>query len=429
MTELALLVALGGCYAAIRLARLANWYTVAGAYRMFAMWLVLVLIGYGTPLYVLPALLAAAVLWSGLRRRQVLQVVLELAVFCLLVMSSGMPLKAEYLVLALSFDQVLTRLALLRYDPQRIPRKRVHRLLVSGGSLAGVVVLVYLCLPDAQRYLERHDPAELLRLAPKGLPAPWLRQRTLPEGVYWEGRFPLHAQRCALVFHGAAPAGSLQSTGLSLTQSLLQQRTRIFAVDHPGFGASPAPSATAPVEAWDPAPLTAAVLERMRLAGCRNQWLIGHSQGVTEALRLLRMENDSFLGVAVLGAGLYEDTEGSKQYWYNRFHIDRRITGRVPYERWLAIRDRYYRNEAYCATADFEPQTGGATLAYVVFRDEHDDLKRTREQLWECLRYPDGRRLAFDSGHYLNSGQFGPFTLISLPHVRAFGSEVLRTMP
>ena len=239
--------------------------------------------------------------------------------------------------------------------------------------------------------------------------------------VYWQSRYPESGDRCAISFHGAASPGSLQSSARTFGLSAGQAGLRLFAVDHPGYGASPSPPSAATVDVWDPARLTLAVLEQMDLQGCETISVLGHSQGVTEALRVLTSNNSKVDRALVFGAGLFEKDKDTDDYWYSRFHIDRGIadSNRVPRKNWKLIRDLYYLNEDYCSSTkagrSFIAANSGANnnpddappLHFVQFEREHANLVATRDKLWECLDYPGAMRHVLPTGHYLDSLQIG----------------------
>lgn len=413
-----LAVAVLGCYAAMRLSRLANWYQLAAILRFIALWFLATFFGYGTPIYVGLLMIPIALVWAVCRRRRTTQICIELAVLAGLIWFSQMRISPMYIGILLLFDQAITRTMFFR-DEQTTPlRIGQHRIIVVAFSILSLLAVGYLCRNDAVRYLNNHQLVDLVQFQPQGLPHLWLAKHELSQGVYWKSRYPTDTDKCAIVFHGANSDGSLQSTARSIFNSLLLLDVRVYGVDHPGFGASPTPPNVEQPLAWDPARLTAAVEDEMQAHGCRERYVIGHSQGTTEALRLLSQGDQDYAGYIVMGAGLYEKNPSSDQYWYDRFHSDRRIPTRLRFEDWRAIRNQYYLNETYCkASPEARNRKESNRLLYIVFANEHANLARTREQLWNCLDYPSGQWQEFDSGHYLNSARVGPFTFVSRPHV------------
>ena len=413
-----LLIAVLGCYAAVRLSRLANWYQLAAVLRFLALWFLAAFVGYGTPIYAALGLAPIALVWALCRRHFWLQLAIELAVLVGLVVLSLTPLVPLYIAVLVFVDQCITRTLFFRRKNTTHTRAGQHRIIVIAFSLLACVAVGYLCRHDALRYLANHQPLDFVQFQPQGPAQFWFAKSELTQGVYWQSRYPQNTGRCAIFFHGADSAGSMQSTARSLFKSLLMLDIRVFAVDHPGFGASPIPENSQQPDAWDPAGLTAAVEQKMRLQGCASRYVIGHSQGSTEALRLLSDADSDFDAFVVMGAGLFDKDAATDEYWYDRFHSDRRILERLRFEDWRVLRDRFYLNEAYCKDTDLAQNRKNTNhLIYLVFSNEHANLARTREQLWRCLDYPSGKWHEFDSGHYLNSARVGPFVFVSHPQV------------
>ena len=422
-----LLIAVLGCYAAVRLSRLANWYHLAAILRFIALWFLTGFVGYGTPIYVALALLPVALIWAVCRRQLGLQLAIELAVLVGLVLLSQTPIVPLYIAALVLVDQSITRVLFFRRKNSTATRIGQHRIIVVSFSLLALMAVGYLCRNDALRYLANHEPLDVVQFQPQGPAELWFVKHPLAQGVYWQSRYPHNTNQCAIVFHGADSAGSMQSTARSIFNSLLMLDIRVFAVDHPGFGASPVPASSQEPDAWDPSRLTAAVEQEMRLQGCGQRYVIGHSQGTTETLRLLTDKDSDFDSFVVMGAGLFDKDAATDEYWYDRFHSDRQISERLAFENWRAVRDRFYLNEAYCkSSAVAQNPNDSRHLLYIVFANEHDNLARTREELWRCLDYPDGKWHEFDSGHYLNSARVGPFTFVSRPQV-ALLAQVLET--
>ena len=219
-----------------------------------------------------------------------LLVVFELAIVAGLVWHSGQPLVPIYLIGLVLFDQFVTRLLLTRFDRLREPRVGLCRGLLVLGCAAAAVLAVQRYQTPVLAHLYKQAPAQILNLVPQGMMRLWFQPRSLVtasgDGIYWESRWPESGEKCALSFHGAAATGSLQGASRTILRGVQQAGYRVFALDHPGFGASTAPLAGGPIDNWNPALFTDAVLDRMRADGCTQIAALGHSQGVTEALRL-----------------------------------------------------------------------------------------------------------------------------------------------
>ena len=113
-------VAVLGCYAAMRLSRLANWYQLAAILRFIALWFLATFFGYGTPIYVGLLMIPIALVWAVCRRRRTTQICIELAVLAGLIWFSQMRISPMYIGLLLLFDQAITRTMFFR-DEQTTP--------------------------------------------------------------------------------------------------------------------------------------------------------------------------------------------------------------------------------------------------------------------------------------------------------------------
>ena len=429
MTEFAvpLLVFAIGSYVGARFAYLANWRAVAGVLRLLGLWGASAWLGYSTPLYVALLCLPVGVLWGNLQTKLVALLALELVITALLIWYSGTPLVPIYLAALVIFDQLFARLLLATYDSQREPRKSLHRFIVVSGCLCCVLFVAYFYRHFIQTYVSKHSVVQTLSLMPEGAASLWLHKRVLnadaagsaqPGSVYWESRYPESGDHCAVFFHGAAAAGAMQSTARTFVRSARQNGLRFFAIDHPGYGASPPPPPGTSVDAWDPANLTEQVLRQMSRSGCKTSIALGHSQGVTEALRLFTGNEPFVTGAMVFGAGLFKKDDAEDDYWYDRFHIDRGIEGKRKESResWQLIRDLYYLNQEYCANTKLgRAHLRTATtlpLQFVEFEREHPNLVATRGELWQCLAYPGAQQQQLPTDHYMDSVQIGDLVLI-----------------
>ena len=258
-----------------------------------------------------------------------------------------------------------------------------------------------------------------LDLVPLGAAWFWYQPRELPRtglpdgipaSVYWQARSPKTGEHCMLSLHGAAAEGSLHGAAQALALGARMAGWRVYALDHPGFGASPTPFSSGALDGWNPGLQSDLLLKEMRREGCSEVAVIGHSQGVTEALRLFTADTQ-LAGVWVLGAGLYLDDADREDYWFERFHTDRGLSSndsRLDKESWRAVRDLYYLNQEYCAnTLSGQNYKGSTPLNFVTFEREHDNLVATRETLWNCLSYPARSRESVVSDHYFDSLSLG----------------------
>jgi len=402
------------CYVAVRFAVLGGWIYLAGCLRLLGMWGALAWIGYTTELYVAALIPIVAIGWRMLQGRWLLVVPYELLLAAGLVLFSQETIVPVFLAFFVLADQMLVRLFQVRFDEYKEPRVWLHRVLLLVGALAASALVLYVARPALTAYTRSHTPMQVLHLQPQPAARLWFHERQVQAarggfGTYWEARLPTSGPRCLLAFHGAHRDGSLQSAMRGMASGAKMAGLRFYGVDHPGFGASPAPAKEAAVDDWDPAELTTPLLENMRRDGCESIVALGHSQGVTEALRLLVSNVPTVSQVFVLGAGLYSNDADSENYWHERFHIDRGLdfsSTPVAVDKWKLIRDLYYLNQEYCS----DQPAGRAyeehkPFTYVEFAEEHANLVATRETLWRCLDFPQKRRVELPSDHYLNALQ------------------------
>jgi len=444
---LPLLVIACGCYLASRFAMLAGWRPISGGFRLLGLWAAAAWVGYSTPLYVALLCLPLGFLWAKLEPRWLALIGFELGFAAAIMWFSQTPQVIVFIIAVVLFDQLVTRLLLSRYDNQREPRYRLHQFIIIAATLCCGLIVARYYWHFIDAYARSHSPAQIVNLQPEGAAPLWFYKRTLKgaaagraqeDSVYWQSRYPETGKGCALSFHGAARTASLQSAARTMARASMLAGRRLFAVDHPGFGASPPPSTDASPDAWDPALLTEAVLAQMELSGCKDTLVIGHSQGVTEALRLFTQSNALVSNAVVFGAGLYAKDEDSENYWYDRFHIDRGLPDYAPVarENWKLIRDLYYLNQEFCAdtsagkrylaglqTTDGQPPR---SLLFTQFEREHENLVATREQLFACLAYPEVTRNTLPTDHYFDSLQINALVFVqrSSPSLVA---ELLRT--
>lgn len=407
------------CYLAARFGWLASWPWATGVLRLLAMWLIAAWVGYGTPLYVAVAILPLAVIWMKQQHSILRLLVLEFGFGLFMVWHSQMPLLVLNLGLLVLVDQVLARFSLLRFDKQKEPRENIYRFLLVAGFAGFAVLGTYFQGATISKYVVTHSLRTSLDLIPMGGVRFWYKSHTLnhkdlPSGalpsVFWQSRAPVSTKQCLLSLHGAAVEGSLQGAAQVIGRGAIRAGFRVYALDHPGFGASPAPRYGDNIDVWNPGLHTERLLQVMRREGCEEISVLGHSQGVTEALRLVVSGTD-LAGGWVLGAGLYLDDPEREDYWFQRFHHDRGLdssNSQLDKVNWKLIRDLFYINQDYCADSPIGSVYSGKTpLHYLTFKNEHENLAATREQLWECLDYPDKTRAEVNTDHYLDSLRLG----------------------
>jgi pimeloyl-ACP methyl ester carboxylesterase len=202
----------------------------------------------------------------------------------------------------------------------------------------------------------------------------------------------------ALVFHGADPAGARQRAAEVLRRALLDAGYTVLTVEHPGYGESPPPGAADPKSVWDPLATGQAALELLtslpRVAGI---YLVGHSMGTVDVIRLLgRQPNVD--GAILFGAGMHDPPGQLSEYWYERFHKDRRLTYRLSRTEVIELQRLYYDDRALLGllAADHPP------IVFARFEKEWRNIASTREEVYGLL---PGRKRAWDianSSHYFS---------------------------
>ncbi|MGI9326446.1 MAG: alpha/beta hydrolase [Pseudomonadales bacterium] len=243
----------------------------------------------------------------------------------------------------------------------------------------------------------------------RAVSTPTLEQLPLTPGIAWQSVVkPADNNSCALVLHGADPNGARQAASQSLIAALHELDTYVVAIDHPGYGLSPVPDGDT-VQAWDPGALTEAAYAHLERSQCAKVTVFGHSMGASEALRLAASNKaPNVASIKLLGAGVFEGTTESDNYWYKRFHQDRGLDhNSVPFELWKRIMQAYYHNGHL---AEALPERNRSAIEFYVYDQENPDLAITRETLWQILDKP--RRINLPMSHYFNAVSFGPVLLL-----------------
>ncbi len=202
----------------------------------------------------------------------------------------------------------------------------------------------------------------------------------------------------ALFFHGANPHGSTQSSALIVRRALLGAGFIVLSLDHPGYGLSPAPPHDAGVGAWDPLPTVRAAYNLLgSTSGVNRIFALGHSMGSTDVLRLLEVEPG--LAGAVIFGGALGDPNARSEYWYGRFHTDRKMDKRLSREAVLEIRKSFYEDGRLLQKLPNDH----APILFANFGVEHSNIIAGRNAYYDAI---PGRKEMWNisnSSHYFNS--------------------------
>jgi pimeloyl-ACP methyl ester carboxylesterase len=212
----------------------------------------------------------------------------------------------------------------------------------------------------------------------------------------------------ALVMHGNHRKGSQQPSSIALQGALMRAGYDVLAVDHPGFGESPAPHASAAWHAWDPTLGPKQALRQLNSENrsqARETIVVGHSMGVDVALKFVADGAD--VDAAYLFAGSLDRPHGPR--WLSGFHRERNLSCCVPSPTLDRIRDEYYGGGDRFASALPENH---ALVHYVRFGIEHADVTESREPLLAAI--PPPRKICDFAGvsHYFNTLSMRRFVLI-----------------
>ena len=351
-----------------------------------AVWMAMGAVGCWAPLWPALALgLVAAVVDSPSRRKRWTWLLFEVPVALLLAFVSLPPLAtapalmgvATVVVLGAAAEAVAPGVA------ERVP----PRVGLAAVAIPAAVCLLVLVLRPAVMSRGFETISELSRNGQP--PHLGLMASTRPErlvlatgAVGWLAK-PRRGGPCpgALLFHGQHPEASMQTAAVVLRHALLDAGFAVLSVDHIGFGESPAPAADAPLSAWDPTPTSRDALRRLRTtSGVDQVFVVGHSMGATEVLRLLHLRGEVRGGI-IFGGSFFKTQTSIGDYWYRRFHSDRRLTYRLSRERVLEIVNRFENHTELVEALDWEH----APLLFAVFEHDHPSVARTRDLLFAAI--------------------------------------------
>jgi len=251
---------------------------------------------------------------------------------------------------------------------------------------------------DLGTRLLRQDPLFPLRLALVA-PNPGTLVPLELRTAAWLLRTP-HADPLgtAILLHGNDPLASWQAAAVSLQGSLMRAGFDVLSVDHPGFGASGVPDASADWSAWDPTigPKQAlAYLASGTNSRAPATIVVGHSMGVAVALQLVAD------GAGVQDTYLFAGSLDRPDSQFERmFYEQHKVPCCIPAPTMHMIRDQFYGGADRFAVA--LPQ-GHALVHFVRMGIEYVDVTRDREPLYAAITPPKSICDFATVTHYFNT--------------------------
>jgi pimeloyl-ACP methyl ester carboxylesterase len=308
--------------------------------------------------------------------------------------------------------------ALGGFTADRITRllgPRLQLLLQTMPAVALVLLALQVRQPGnfGSRLLaeDRLFPLRLILAAP----APGARLPLDPGVAAWLLAMPNGDSRgTAVVLHGNHRLGSRQPSAVALQGALLRAGYDVLSVDHPGFGSSRTPLATAEWRAWDPAlgPLRdLQYLQHTKREHPSETIVVGHSMGVDVALKLV--SDGAPVQAAYLWGGSLDRPNGPN--WLSGFHRERHLPCCLPEPTMQKIRDEFYGGGDRFAARLPENH---APVHFVRFGIEHADVMQVRDLLYDAIPQPK-ETCDFDSvSHYFNSLSVRRFVLLDALTIR-----------
>jgi pimeloyl-ACP methyl ester carboxylesterase len=304
-------------------------------------------------------------------------------------------------------------LALVGFLLDRLTRL-LHRRTHAALMVLPLVVLAVLALnvrqpDDFDSRLLAQDPLFPLRLA-FAAPLPGKRVQLESGTIAWLQKDPNGPARAtAILIHGNHPAGSWQPTAIALQGALVRAGYDVLSVDHPGYGASPHPSASADWSDWDPRIGLRQALAYAHPKTATNEpplILVAHSMGVDIAL--LWLEEGLPVQDVYLFAGAIT-RPASEEEDIKLFHMQRAMPCCIPLETMRQIRQRYYSSAELYARAlpQFHP-----FVHFVRFGIEYWDVAVDREPLYAAISAPKAICDFPGVTHYFNTLYLRRFTLL-----------------
>jgi pimeloyl-ACP methyl ester carboxylesterase len=285
--------------------------------------------------------------------------------------------------------------------------RRLHRR--TEGSLIAlpVVVLALMGLnvtqsDDFGSRLLAQDPLFPLRLA-FAAPLPGKRVQFKSGTIAWLLKDPVGQSRgVALYMHGNNSAGSWQPAAIAMQGALIRAGYDVLSVDHPGYGASPHPSASADWSAWDPR-----IGLNEALAYAHPSILVGHSMGVETAL--LWLKDGPVVQDVYLFGGAITRPPASEEEYFRLFYAQRNMPCCLPLETMRRIDQQFYGSAELYAQA--LPQRH-AFVHFVRFGIEYWDVATDREPLYAAISAPKAACDFPGVTHYFNTLSMRRFILL-----------------
>jgi len=246
------------------------------------------------------------------------------------------------------------------------------------------------------------DPLFPLRLA-FAAPLPGKRVQFKSGTIAWLLKDPLGQSRgAAVLIHGNHPAGSWQPAAIAMQGALLRAGYDVLSVDHPGYGASPHPSAGAEWGAWDPR-----IGLNEAAAYVHPSIIVAHSMGADTALMWL--EDGPAVSDVYLFAGAITRPPDSEDEDLKLFHAQRNMPCCLPLETSRLIRQHFYSSAELYAQA--LPQ-GHPLVHFVRFGIEYWDVATDREPLYAAISAPKTVCDFAGVTHYFNTLSLRRFILL-----------------
>jgi pimeloyl-ACP methyl ester carboxylesterase len=310
---------------------------------------------------------------------------------------------AVFTVAGLALDKLTGRLS----PPMR-------RILL--GLPAIVLVLLGITVTQIKDFgwrLFAQQPDFLLRLALVA-PAPGARLPLGSDCAVWSLRTPIHTPRgTAILLHGNDPLASKQPAALALQGALMRAGYDVLSVDHPGYGATPLPSANADWKAWDPTICATQALNYLHSANNARApaaIVVAHSMGVDVALNWIVDRSGPNIQAEYLFGGSIDHPRDPENGWIKEFLQQRGRPCCMSLQTIRRVRDQFYSGADRFALA-LPPDH--PVIHFVRFGIEYDDVAHDRELLYTDIPSPKTACDLSGVTHYFNtlSLRFNPLLL------------------